>query len=281
MPLEQFVGYTIMDSIITYGKDSFPTSQAQKNFIKSLTCTGDTLNYALKYLYLLADYNPFLYYNFLTSYQTGKQQPMSILTELLNHVKKECGQQKFEVMKAEYILHLQINQLEPFVYESSPPEVDPITGGTYTDSTHLVYAYTIVLDTIKGQVFPDIGNAIEVFLQDSDEVSTKKSTSLSVPTNTNFMFYFSSNWNYVHNTLGVNESNEYIVFLWTLPACVNDTTGYQYYEMRPTVSDIVFPIVDGNVIDKRNKFGWGTSIPLATFKQNLQELIDSIKEYGE
>jgi hypothetical protein len=265
MPLEQFVGYTIMDSIITYGKDSFPTSQAQKNFIESLTCTGDTLNYALKYLYLLADYNPFLYYNFLTSYQTGNQQPMSILTELLNYVGKKCSFPKQGVVKSEFILHLYVNVAEDFVYESQPG-----------DYMNLTYAYCNVIDTIKGQVLPDVNNTINVFMEDSAGIQVKKATTLNVPSNTEFLFYYNKQW-----LSAVQPNKEYIVFSFITGACIGTE---QYYDIRPIFLDRmtgVFPIVNGSVIDEKNNFGWGTSVPLATFKQNLQELIDSIKEYGE
>ena len=279
MPYDVLVGYIIMDSIITHAKDSFPTWVEQENFIKSLTCTGDTLNYALKHLYRLADYNPFLYYNFLTSYQQGKMQPMSVLSALLDQVKKQCGLPTQEVMKAEYILHLRVNAVENFAYESNNPG----------DSTKWIYAYAQVLDTIKGQVLPNISTAIEVFEQDSAGTKVKKSKPLNVPLNTDFIFAYNPGWpvksaNGWESTITVKDDREYIAFTYNMRTCVNSQIGHQYYEIRPNALDIyggIFPIIDGNVKDGANDFGWGTSVPLETFKQNLRALIDSIKNYGE
>lgn len=287
MPLDVLIGYIIMDSVIIYGPAAYPNFQLQEDFIKSLTCSGDTLKYALKYLYRMADYNPFLYYNFLTSEQAGKKHPMSIISILSDHIKKECGLPTQEVMKAEYILHIETKEVEPFTYESKLPVYDSIYGKTYTDSTYLDYVYCQVLDTIKGQVLPNMENAITVLRTDSTKVFGNLSTSLSAPPNTNFLFYYNRKWvvesgNWKSQTKA-EPNKEYILFAYNTRACLNKGNG-QYYDIRPTLlgaSGGIYPIVDGNVIDFANDFGWGTSVALATFKQNLQNLIDSIKNFGE
>jgi len=293
MPYDVLVGYIIMDSIITHAKNSFPNWQSQENFIKSLTSTGDTLNYALKYLYRLADYNPFLYYNFLTSYQEGKQQPMSVLPKLLDQVKKEYGLPTMEIMKAEYILHLKVNAVENFAYESRPAYYDSVMQKTIpADSTKLVYVYAKVLDTIKGQVLPDISNTIEVFVQDSAGTKVKKSRPLNVPPNTNFIYAYNPGWR-LKNEKGNKERSmnggeevgkEFIVFSFNAGACLNSTMGFQYYLNRPTALGYmggIFRIRDGDVLDAENDYGWDKYVPVDTFKQNLRTLIDSIKNYGE
>ena len=289
MPMDQLIGYIIMDSIISYGHREYPSAKAQDDFIESLTCSGDTLNYAMKYLYRLADYNPFLYYNFLTSSQKGKTQPMSVLPHLLKHIGSKCGNPKQYVIKAEYILHLQTNEVEPFTYLSAPG-----------DYTHLDYVYCQVIDNIKGQVLPDFSTAIEVIREDTTKIFGNLSTSLVLPPNTNFLFYYNTGWSVTNGTktsqIKVEENKEYIVFAFITRACINEnvisvipfrteiTGDYQYYDIRPTAigaSGGVFPVVNGIVIDKHNDFGWGTEVPISTFKQNLQTLIDSIKNYDE
>jgi len=289
MPLEQFIGYVIMDSIITYARDSFPTAKAQENFIKGLTRNGDTLNYALKYLYRMADYNPFLYYNFLTSYQAGKQQPMTLLPKLLDQVRKEYGIATQQLMKAEYILHLRVNEVERFAYESSPPWTGP-NGKVYTDSTKLIYVYSQVLDTIKGQVLPNMSSAITVFDMDSSETKVRRYIPSYIPATTNFVYYYNPSWSVGYGGTsrrlngGEEPGKEFIVFAYSMGACINSSTRNQYYEIRPTTLGLwggIFRIIDGKVYDSKNEFGWGTHIPLATFKQNLQSLLDSIRNYGE
>ena len=265
MTLDEFVGYVIMDSVITYGATEYPTSQAQENFIKGLTCTGDTLRYAMRYLYNMADANPFLYYNFLTSYQKGKLSPMTIHSKLMDQIKKQCGPATQELIKAEYILHLRVNQV------------------VKNPTTDLTYVLSEVLDTIKGRVLPDMNGAFEIFHNDSvySEETEHRSRPINPPANTNFIYYYNGGL----STCQVEKQvvgNEYIAFTFLQGACVNTTTGYQYYVARPTAVNVwggVLSIVDGNVLDKKNIFGWGKSVPLQVFKTNLQTLIDSIKNY--
>ena len=295
MPLDQFVGYVIMDSIITHAKDSFPTWDVREDFIKSLTRTGDTLNYALKHLYRLADYNPFLYYNFLTSSQSGKMQPMAILPNFLDHVSEEYGQPIWGLMKADYILHLQVNEKKIVTLIGDHPWDVPRNVHRYT--------FTKVLDTIKGQSLPRPDGAIEVekayIILDSTLPppswenptippydSVHMSRSWIIPENTDFVY-----WNRNANKNDEVPNSECIVFSFIQGACIN-TKGYQYYLIRPVVLQVgksnppitvdgIFPIIDGNVSDSRNIFGWGNYVPVETFKQNLRTLIDSIKNYGE
>jgi len=112
MTLDEFVGYVVFDSIITHAVKNYPTAHDQEEFIENLTCNGDTLNFVIKYLYNLADKNPFLYHNFLVSYQAGKQQPMSILPKFLRQIEKQCGLIKHQLIKAEFILHTHLLKKE-------------------------------------------------------------------------------------------------------------------------------------------------------------------------
>lgn len=65
---------------------------------------------------------------------------------------------------------------------------------------------------------------------------------------------------------------------------LNITPNIVYAAMYPILgngSGGMFPIEDGNVIDARDFFGWGKVVPLAVFKQNLRNLIDTIRNFGE
>jgi hypothetical protein len=94
------------------------------------------------------------------------------------------------------------------------------------------------------------------------------------------------------NTAGMYDANgdfwikpdhEYIVFT-AANFSYTDTTGQAYFHIWPLAgpsSRGLFPIENGNVIDEKNFFGWGTSVSLETFKTNLQAIINEIKNYGE
>jgi len=309
MTLEEFVGYVVADSIMAHGRTTYPTAQSQENFINSLSCDGDTLNYLMKYLYRMADNNPFMYYNFLTSYQAGKQQPMSILPKLLDHIERKCGFAKKQVMKAEYILHLCVTRVDTVYYQSNPVSAPMPYPLQPVKKSKLTYVHNKVVDVIKGQVLPDLNGGITVFETDSLIVTTQPNWDSSltiqvgtlqkrmlqyidVPIETNFIYYYNPGWT-LKNLKGnidrpiknIDEQvgNEYIVFSYNLGACINNVPGgLQYTKIRPTVLGYdggIFPIKNGNVIDRHNEMGWGTSVPVATFKQNLQTLIDSIKNY--
>lgn len=284
MPLDILLGYIIMDSIISYGQLSYPTVASRDEFFAGLTCEGDTLNYALKHLYRITDYNPFLFHNFIWSVQAGKFSSITLLKRFYDQVKKVCGHQKFEVMEAEYILHLRTTKVEPLYYKNDIPG----------DTSKVFFVHNKVLDKIKGQVLPNFDRAITIFTQDSAGKSVLRSTDLNVPANTDFLYYYNPGW--VQNSVDgkqsqsmwripMEEDKEYIVFTRHLENCIDSLNARkQYYDIKTTNLNLqggIFPIVNGNVIDGANDWGWGTEVPLATFKRNLQELIDSIKNYGE
>lgn len=84
------------------------------------------------------------------------------------------------------------------------------------------------------------------------------------------------------SNISMEENREYIVF--DSPVLYCDNYSKQYYDYRNTNLNYqgkIFPIVNENVIDEANDWDWRTSVPLATFKQNLQAVIDSIKNFGK
>ena len=289
MALDEFVGYVIMDSILAHSHKTYTSSKMQNEFIAGLTCNGDTLGYAMRYMYRMADGNPFLYYNFYHSQQLGKQNALPLMTKFYDHIEKECGHHKLEVMKAEYILHLRTTKVENFDC-TSDPRVN-LKGVTKIDTTKLIFVYNQVLESIKGRVLPNNSKGIEIFRQDSADVSVKKSISLSVPPNTDFIYNYNPGWvnssvnGKMHQSMWkipMYENTEYIVFLRHTNYCQNPQ--HQYYDTRPTTLNYqggIFPVVNGNVIDEANDWGWGTEVPIQEFKQNLQEIIDSIKNFGD
>jgi hypothetical protein len=278
MPYDVMIEYIVMDSVISHIRELLPTYDDQLGFIKSLTASGDTLNYLMKYLYRVADYNPIFYYSFLNTPQTTKKQPMSIMGEIEKQIKNEFGVAKTIVMKADYILQVHINYAQPIDYTSTDNISDPHNGSII----HLMAAHCSASNIFKGQVLPSNSDGIVVTEVDSSGIITLHNEFISnlVTPNPVTNFVFTYNKSFVPN--GVVTNGDYIVFAWQVGCCYNSTT--QYYEIRPTMIDAsrgIYPIVDGNVIDGKNEFGWGTSVPIETFNNNLQNLINSIKNYGE
>ena len=282
MALDEFVGYLLFDSLLTHSHKTYPSASSQQEFIDALTCGGDTLGYALRYLYRLADINPLLYFNFRTSKPMDKQNVVPLLTKLYDHVKKVCGHKTKEIMVADYILHLRTTKVEQFDYTSHP-----------RDTTRIIYSYNQVLDTIKGQILPDFTNAITIFRQDSAGTPVERAKKLIVPPNTNFLYFYNIGW--VQNSVDgkksqsmrripMEEDKEYIVFTKHTFECIQDefVESKFFYDLRTLNLNFqggLFPIIDGMVIDGANDWGWGTEVPVETFKQNLRDLIDSIKNY--
>jgi len=84
---------------------------------------------------------------------------------------------------------------------------------------------------------------------------------------------------YGQNALVVGQ--EYVI---VLQARLLDFIGANaYYDYWPEMSydpqGGIFPMVDGNVIDSSNYWGYGSSVPLDQFKSDLQNDINSILQY--
>ena len=308
MPLDILLGYIIADSISAHSRAMLPTNEDERNFIKNLSSGGDTLNYALKYMYRLADYNPMLFYHF-TQGQVSKRSLDAIEREIIARVHNDCDKsfcKKAMLLHPHYILHVRVNETQLLSYKH-------FDGEDYYDVPrhYLVNAYCSVLDTIKGQVLPDISTCFVVSEKELENgtvimpIITPVSQIIGVNTpRTNFAFDYNPQWTRANRQwtkpMFDSEGNhwvmperEYIVLLrprfycgepFTAPSAGNPSTRTYYYSLMPVAGDLsggMFPIKDGNVIDEGNDFGWGEVIPLDVFKTNLRGAIDSIKNYGD
>jgi hypothetical protein len=300
--------YIIMDSVL---RNPPGTAAAIGNILRRLdsgliSADNDTLNYACKYLYTLSDYDPLRFFTFMTTpRRDGRLPAMAYYNDLCEQfvLKNPNGEQKNRILKSFFILHIYVDTTTLFVYDTTANEV-------LKDFT-IVYAK--VLDTIKGQILPDANNAfvalgtqpLEQNINEASSFNSKRAT-LSRP-NTNYaniVFDYCNQWllgggdAYITledgSVLGsmydengnpwVKPHNEYIVLLAPNPECVYDTTNLMYYALWPvggSYSHGMYPIKDGKVLDAGNVWGWGTSVPINEFKNHLNDLINSMKHYGE
>ncbi|MDR0926804.1 MAG: hypothetical protein LBO69_03440 [Ignavibacteria bacterium] len=269
MPCDVLVGYIVMDSIIAHIRELYPYYSSQAELINGLTATGDTLNYALKYLYRLQDYNPILYYTFLNTPQTTKRQPMTLLGDLTKHIRKVKGLKYEEVIKADYILQVHINSTQTITDYGTAPDYD---------NSYTIVVHTSVTDTIKGQILPAFTNGI-IVIKEADSEGEIVCQNSNFPATTDFLFSFTRGWARIPAV-----EKDYIVFARLIGWC--STGGTQYYEIRPTMlngdnSDGIFPIENGYVTDYSNVFGLGKQVPLQQFKDAVNAFVNSVKNYGE
>ena len=110
MPYEIMISYIIADSIIANCSKNF-----METHLKRMRINSDTLNYGLKHLYRMADYNPILYYSFLNTTQTSKLRPLQILGLLDKRLESEwttSADITNKLISASYILRVYANNTQ-------------------------------------------------------------------------------------------------------------------------------------------------------------------------
>ena len=285
MPYDVLIGNILLDSVMRNWRKIFPVNNVSWNdALNNITCSSDTLNYVMKYLYRLADYDPYLYVNALSPPAKSNGWFGGEETQFWRQVGKICGFAKQQIGQAYYILHIKANQVEPYTYYE------------LNDATNMHRVHCKIHNVIKGQKLPDINSLIEILDIDSAGKTLKKSRDVYLPEETDFIFSYNRHWpldgknldgkNITIKMPEAEENTDYIVFLWTTSFyCTNKQTGINYYNIRPTsllgLSGGMYPIKNGNVIDEYNEFGWGTAVPFESFMQNLHNVIDSVVNYGE
>ena len=277
MPYDIMVGYIIADSVL---RNASPVEIS--NFVYSLGY-NDTLKYILKYMYLLSDYDPIRYSRFLLTQPTPRSSGYGTQNHVFQRVSVlPDGALNGRLVAPDYILHLRVNETV----------TTEIPDGLRCKS--LIASHSTVIDKIKGQILPPLGTHYGLTTVGSNS-GNGESEEISLPAPTDFVFEYCPNWerrdvnggkwNSIicpDGTPWIKPSQEYIVF--TKPIFYRSCETTAYYAMTPlggTYSAGMYPIENGNVIDKDNSFGWGEVVPVETFKQNLRNLINTIKNYGE
>ncbi len=283
MPYEIMQAYIIADSLTKNIGNIHDVERA----LEQIGAASDTINYALKYIYKLVDYNPALYYQVTEAVQAQGKVTTGMVERAIRGTL--CpDDQRLPYITADYILHLKINNTE---------FVNRITGDRCKTMT---IAYCNVLDTIKGQVLPNLSTSVLSNLHKINigGAETYKTNEVSNYPNmsTNFIFDYCNEWLRCQGCIdrplyNINDSSanswikpskEYIVFLKKIFQCSDSTKAY--YSMSPIgggMSFNMYPVENGQIIDEDNHLGFGNIVPLQAFKHRMQEQINQIKNYGE
>ncbi len=273
MPYEIMQGYIVGDSI---AKAIMGIEHAE-SLLASVGSNSDTLAYALKYIYRMADYDPIRFYSFLNpSICSAKGVPPRLVYGcFMDRIKTSSFARLRKYVDVSYILHIKVNTTDV---------VDPAGGRACLTKN---VAFCTVLDTIKGQKFPCVNNNLYKLKSDSSNINAPSMLN-------NFAFSYCHQWRRISgNSMyqGIYDSNggewikpnhEYIIF--ALISSARSDQSACYYSIVPSGGGFsygMYPVVNGQVIDEDNYLGFGNIVPLQAFKQRMQEQINQIKNYGE
>jgi hypothetical protein len=148
---------------------------------------------------------------------------------------------------------------------------------------NLVEVMCSIIDTIKGNYIPPCMNAAPGY---------KSVTSIqNIPLNC-LQFEYCCEWErgnygeYLCDTSGnawIKEGMEYIVFLRPRLICSDSSTVYM--NLTPVGNKSyyfsMYPIINGYVQDVNNELGFGVSVLVDDFKNQLNEKISQIINYGK
>lgn len=272
MPYEVMIGYILADSIVKH----LPGVGITEDLIKQIGRNSDTMAYILKYLYLLADYDPIRYQSFLMASDKDVFEMKNTGTNVLQQIAERMkGDPRIRYIISSYILHVKVDKTE-FIDSS---------GGHLCSKKDV--AYCTVLDTIKGQILPNLNTAI---LSNGQNKYNKNSENTIIPQRTEFVFSYCHQWNrsdnhYITIPIGaswIKPNREYIIFVTPFSICGDLNTSY--YAIAPIgagLSHGMYPIENGFVFDEGNSMGRGERVPVQEFKDMIRRQIDSIINYDK
>ena len=272
MPYDIMISNVLLDSVKRNLKNIFTEHFGFDTALEHIECEDTIFNLVMKHFYRLEDYTPYFFIYSFGGYTDRSYLGME--SQIWKRSGEVCGLPKEQVGKSTYILHITTNTVEHWEFQGSP-DIRKVECKINT--------------VIKGQVLPDINSLVEVFYVDSNDIRLTKSRGVTVNPNTDFIFHYTdfnvSNKGITKTFPEIKPETEYIAFVWQVGFdCINEQTKTTYFKFRPSLVGLsggMYPIVNGNVFDEYDDFGWGTSVPLNTFLLNLQEVIDSIVNYGE
>jgi hypothetical protein len=262
MPYDVMIGYIGLDSICRI----VINTETCTNFIDHLGF-NDTLQYFMKYLYDVTDYDPFRFYEYMKYTPDNYALPDAIEREIFIKIKETSHQPILDLLLSEaYIIaHIFVNNIDSLG--------DPGSGICHT----INIVNCTILDNIKGQNIPNCNPTI--FKKKKDEKITSGQC---------INFEYCCEWPKNHtseylcdNGPWITSNNEYIVFLRPFLVC-NDELNV-FMTLLPSGADSytfgMFPIVNGQVQDPMNELGFGTSVQVDSFKSFLRNRIFQITNY--
>lgn len=275
MPSDVAAAYDWFDSVARH----YTLPQVVTGLGYRTSLTDDTLKRALHYAYVIKDYDPLLFLKYQDAdsvrYSGLMTQPMDIWTAMLVHLRSitpddSTGMRLRSLIQASYVLRVKVNNVT-----------------THTDSTTEwaqsgIIVQAVVLDTIKGKVFPLCTLPLKT------RGGVRKQTGDPC-----ISFEYRAEWSredpYIghamsqDSVLGSNwmkADSEYVVFVNMIP--VGRDSSHVIATLSPLIrgtSGGMYPIEGGNVKDVNNDFGWGASVPVATFISLIRGKINEITSW--
>ncbi len=267
MPYEVMKGYIALDSISrNMDNNSF------RDFLNRQTYYNDTIKNILKYMYLLNDYNPILFYTmgYDSNYKLWVARAEYDFIVHIQQFKQVSLSNDLTIAEAGIIAHIIVTDT-----------VRRACGSIFTDIDEIVTC--TIIDTIKGKVIPSckdisIPNSVDDYRDPVPNIQPANPGSCLQFT------YMVQNGNEPvlvdeNGEPWIKKNREYIVFLYVAGNC-----RYQdslYYDCSPAQWNgaknyNLYPIENGIVQDPDDNFGIGTGLTVAEFKAKLRERIDKI-----
>lgn len=278
MPLDVLLGYIYFDSLArTCTQSDLDSVIGQLNY-------GDTLRYALRYLYIMQDFDPLVFFQFCYAHPAGyrfKSLPSGIVKDLVERAMVVSPDHYVSpsLCATELILHLSVTDTSSAIDSSLPDGMN---------RTMVVTAS--VIDTIKGSVLPTCTMAYPYSSgRRPVDWSTKSVLSPNCFQFEYALFWqkdirngsFRYNYNTQYDTAGnsyVKKGGEYIVLLRFQNLGIDSSVSYFscYPGMHHSSCMSIYAISEGHVLDPQNDFGFGTRTTLADFESNLKSKINGI-----
>jgi len=288
MPFDVMIGYIALDSLRRNGDYSL-----FKEFINKQTY-NDTIRTIFKYYYKMLDWNPMLFHSYIKNTDYCKLPLPIIQDEIVEKYYNISPSRGNSLVALSYFIYhirvldtLRFFDSTSFTYQRGLKcysEILNIHKGNILESncniqennlsvkniaysndtlqiTNPILCFDIRLDWHRGE---DIG---DVVLIGNDNypwsgIKEKMVDSIDVP------------W--------IKSNQEYIVFL--KPVLIDYNKNYNKYQLFPvdfnSLTKGIYPIIKGYVQDPSNDFGLGTSVPYLEFIQNLNNMINQIKNYN-
>ena len=286
MPYDVMLGYIIADSLRRnpeyYDEEEFFQRQQY----------ADTLKYMMRYVYEMMDYDPIRFYHFMKYRIAAPWDPpemmMGNIYDLLCSTlyKYDNSFAMTHIFQSYYILHIKVADTLRI------PTIDNEYCGNVTEVS------LEIIDTIKGRTFPMKysplykGNTTASIIKNEND----RNNIQSFHPQTNLVMWYCNGWPLggIYSGKKLVDSNdvtymqkgkEFIVFLIPRLLCYAQPSKDMYYLPAPlsysSSCNGMYQIENGFVIDPGNDFGLGNQVPLDTFKNNIQSIINSIKNYGK
>jgi hypothetical protein len=279
MSFDVLVGYVYGDSVAR-----FAGLKGTENAIANMYY-ADTIKELAKYMYEMIDYNP------INFYLWGRTDPLKRFKWISPGFVRVQSCERMEKVFPDTMRTADISWADYIADVRVDYTIEGVDTAAKGMKLHPVKVSCIVLDTIKGKVFP---HPIYDDIYAAHGVKHQGNSTASVTGDT-VQFEYTIEWdrtNHGENAIGgdstlgneitgarwIQPDSEYIVFLSFVGLGQDNSNAYctLFPESIIGTNCGIYPVRGGKVYDVRNDFGFGTGLTVAQFKSALRAKINSI-----